>query len=159
MTYEDSLRCGACTLAGFIYCYKKQGGVVDASILDSTNSICCADAQSCPQLLDSDWVCPSVFVTEDEYKISTCPTRADTCGRKEYNLANKDESADVSITGMLKGEVCHYIIRVTSSENSLPAFEIKGLDSENVRNYFIKYFEFDDTSNNGQFLPNDTPYE
>ena len=50
---------------------------------------------------------------------------------------------------MLKGDVCHYVVRVTSAENRLPAFEIRGLDNESVRNYFIKYFEFDDTSNNG----------
>lgn len=81
------------------------------------------------------------------------------CGRKEYNLYKPNENATVSITGMVKGDVCNYVVRVTSSENRLPAFEIKGLNTDNARNYFVKYFEFDDTSNDGQFLPNDTPYE
>ena len=74
-------------------------------------------------------------------------------------MIDDNDSAKISITGMEKGDVCNYIIKVTSSDDRLPAFEIKGLDAENARNYFIKYFEFDDTSNQGQFLPNDTPSE
>lgn len=100
-----------------------------------------------------------MFVTDEDYKISSCPAKSNVCGRKEYNLRERNDTANVTISGMQKGDVCNYVVKVTSSENRLPAFEVKGLDSDNVRNYFIKYFEFDDTSNEGQFLPNDTPYE
>ena len=50
---------------------------------------------------------------------------------------------------MFKGDVCNYVVKVTSQENSLPAFEVSGLNGRNVRDYYIKYFEFDDTSNDG----------
>ena len=43
ITFDTRLRCGACINAGWIFCYKRTGGIVDASSLDSTNSICCTD--------------------------------------------------------------------------------------------------------------------
>lgn len=136
-------------MAGFIFCYKKTGSVVDASTLNENNSICCSDATSCSQLVDSAWVCPSVFITDDDYKIMTCPQKASLCGRKEFSLVKDTDRANVTVSGMSKGDVCNYIITVTSSDNRLPAFEIKGLNSENAREYYVKYFEFDDTSNQG----------
>ena len=88
-------------------------------------------------------------MTDEDYKISTCPSRATVCGRKEFNLKDPNEGANVTITGMFKGDVCNYVVKVTSQENSLPAFEVSGLNGRNVRDYYIKYFEFDDTSNDG----------
>lgn len=54
---------------------------------------------------------------------------------------------------MVKGDVCNYKIKVTSSASRYPAFEISGLTNVTSSNYLIKYFEFDDTED-GTFLPN-----
>ena len=40
--HSSNLRCGSCTVAGFIFCYKKSNNV-DAANFDSSNSACCSD--------------------------------------------------------------------------------------------------------------------
>lgn len=48
ISYDATLRCGACIEGGYIYCHKAEEGAVVTGDVPLVNRTCCKDAKTCP---------------------------------------------------------------------------------------------------------------